>query len=505
MDKKNTMDSIKEFWKSKSTTTKRTMVASSILLVVLIGSLIYLYTKDSYDFLLSTSDSAVSANVISQLKQRNIKYDVKGESIYVSGVNTDALKLELSGEGYLDSTDSNIELFSSPLFISEKQENTLIQKDLENNIKSAIKSYNEIIDANVILTMGSQSSFKNDNVPATAAIQLKLKTTLSNKQVKSIQEFVAAAVPNLSSSDVVITDTNNNLLSSNASNTSIEDNTAYVLQIEDKISSQISELLVSAFPTTGFKVVSRVTVNFDETKIEKETVSSGPDTIVSHETYSETTKGGASNTTAGTESNVPSYETPTTDNGNITEIKSEIINYELNTTKEQTTKQPEITNINVAVIADKSLSAVDTEKIRDLVETASGYNEKRGDKVSIQGFDAETTEEVGEGFIGFVKNNFETISNKLLMLAILIAVVIIALKLLGLFKKEETIVETEGVVTVPTVPTDNINDENSEPIIISKSDSPEMLKKKEILRKEIDDNPQQVASVFKTWLDKENR
>lgn len=505
MDKKNTMDSIKEFWKSKSTTTKRTMVASSILLVVLIGSLIYLYTKDSYDFLLSTSDSAVSANVISQLKQRNIKYDVKGESIYVSGVNTDALKLELSGEGYLDSTDSNIELFSSPLFISEKQENTLIQKDLENNIKSAIKSYNEIIDANVILTMGSQSSFKNDNVPATAAIQLKLKTTLSNKQVKSIQEFVAAAVPNLSSSDVVITDTNNNLLSSNASNTSIEDNTAYVLQIEDKISSQISELLASAFPTTGFKVVSRVTVNFDETKIEKETVSSGPDTIVSHETYSETTKGGASNTTAGTESNVPSYETPTTDNGNITEIKSEIINYELNTTKEQTTKQPEITNINVAVIADKSLSAVDTEKIRDLVETASGYNEKRGDKVSIQGFDAETTEEVGEGFIGFVKNNFETISNKLLMLAILIAVVIIALKLLGLFKKEETIVETEGVVTIPTVPVDNINDENNEPIIISKSDSPEMLKKKEILRKEIDDNPQQVASVFKTWLDKENR
>ena len=26
-----------------------------------------------------------------------------------------------------------------------------------------------------------------------------------------------------------------------------------------------------------------------------------------------------------------------------------------------------------------------------------------------------------------------------------------------------------------------------------------------VLRKEIDDNPQQVASVFKTWLDKENR
>lgn len=508
MDKKNTMDSVKEFWKSKSSTAKRTMIVSSVLLVVLIGSLIHLYTKDSYDFLLSTSDNAVSAKVISQLKERNIKYDVKGESIYVSGVNTDALKLELSGEGYLESTDSNIELFSSPLFISEKQENTLIQKDLENNIKSAIKSYNEIADANVILTMGTQSSFKNDNVPATAAIQLKLKTNLSKKQVKSIQEFVAAAVPNLNSSDVVITDTNNNLLSSNASNNSIEDNTAYVLQLEDKISSQISDLLASAFPTTGFKVVSRVTVNFDETKIEKETVSSGPDTIVSHETHSEVSKGGNKNTTAGTESNVPNYQTPTTNSNASTEIKSEIINYELNTTKEQTTKQPEITNINVAVIADKSLSAVDTEKIRDLVETASGYNERRGDKVSIQGFDAEAAEEVGEGFVGFVKNNFETIANKFLMLAILIAVVIIALRLLSLFKKEETIVDIENISTLPISPIDNDEveaEEESDTIVMSTPDSPEMLKKRELLGKEIDDNPQQVASVFKTWLDKENK
>mgnify|MGYP002514083011 CR=1 FL=1 len=39
-----------------------------------------------------------------------------------------------------------------------------------------------------------------------------------------------------------------------------------------------------------------------------------------------------------------------------------------------------------------------------------------------------------------------------------------ALKLLGLFKKEETIVETEGTVTLPTVPVENITDENNEPI-----------------------------------------
>lgn len=504
MDKNNTMDSVKEFWKSKSATTKRTIVFSAVALIVLLVSLVFLYTKDSYEFLLSTTDKAASANVINVLKEKNIKYDVKGESIYVAGVNPDSLKLELVGDGALDTSNSNLEFFSKPLFVSEKQEETLIQKDLENNISSAIKSYNEVADAKVILTLGKQSSFANDNIPASAAIQLKLKSNLSSKQVKSIQEFVAAAVPNLNSVDVVITDTNNTLLSSGNSDASIEDNTAYTKVFEDKISNQISELLSGAFPTTGFKVVSRVDMNFDQTKIEKETVSSGPDTIVSKETHSEITTNKTGNTTAGTESNVPGYETPNNNGESLTEKKSEMTNYELNKTKEQITKQPEITKINVAVIADKSLSPVDTEKIRELVETASGYKEERGDRVSVQGFDGEIEEQGKAGFTTFVKDNFESLSNKAIMLAILIAVVVIALKLISAFKKEK-IVETE-IVAMPVQGEGDANDdaESLEDLTAKlHQGNPEMAKKREILKKEIEDNPQQVASVFRTWIDKD--
>lgn len=506
MEEKNTIDKIKQFWESKNSATKKGMIFSVALLITLLGALFYLYNRDTYEFLLSTSDSTVSANVINQLKSEGVKYDVKGESIYVSGVNADALKLELSGQGYLDSTSSNIDLFSSPLFISEKQENTLIQKDLESNIAAAIKSYNEVADAKVILTLGQQSSFKNDNVASSAAIQVKLKTNLSSKQVKSIQEFVAAAVPNLSSTDVVITDTNNNLLSSNSDNTSIEDSTAYTKSVEDKISSQVSELLSSAFPNTKFTVISRVDVNFDQTKIEKETVSSGPDTIVSHETHTDKTYESTNGSTAGTESNVPGYETPNNENNILSESTSEIINYELNTTKEQITKQPEITKINVAVTADTALSAVDTEKIRELVETASGYDEKRGDKVSVQSFDTASEEEEKEGFLAFVNNNFDSIANKGLIFIIIIAILIIVLKILSIFKKETVITETT-VVSTPdeetVVLSDSEESENENPEVKIQSKEPEFSKKKEILEKEMEENPQQVATVFKAWLDNE--
>ena len=94
MNKNSIKDRINTYWSSKSTTFKRSVSLSSIALVVLIGVFVYLYSKDSYEFLLSTTDSAVSANVINKLKEDNIKYDVKGNSIYVAGVNPDSLKLE---------------------------------------------------------------------------------------------------------------------------------------------------------------------------------------------------------------------------------------------------------------------------------------------------------------------------------------------------------------------------------------------------------------------------
>ena len=501
MNKNSIKDRINTYWSSKSTTFKRSVSLSSIALVVLIGVFVYLYSKDSYEFLLSTTDNAVSANVINKLKEDNIKYDVKGNSIYVAGVNPDSLKLELSGSGVLSPSDSSLELFSSPLFISEKQEDTLIKKDLESNISSAIKSYNEIEDAKVILTMGKESSFKNDNVPAKAAIQVKLKSKLSKNQVNSIQHFVASAVPNLDKSDVVITDTDNNLLSANSDENSVEDNDAYTKGLEDKISSQIQDLLAVAFPNSKFKVVSRVEVNFDKSKIEKETVQSGPDTVVSKETHSEITSNSTASGQAGVESNVPSYETPVDKENNIKEKKSEVINYELNKVKEQIIKSPEIKKLSVAVISNQAIGAVDTAKIQELVETAALIDEERGDKVSVQGFDTESSDTT-DNSDSIVSKYMPLIIDKSIPVLILIVILIIALKLISTFRekknvKEDSAVKTDDIDPVMTefIPTEEDSTE-TEALTMA-----ENVKKRDILKKEIDENPAQVASVFKAWQD----
>lgn len=515
MDKdknKNVMEKVKTYWIEKDKKFKRNFTISAVLLALAVGTFGYLYSKDSYEFLLSTSDTTMANNVIKKLKDEGIKYKVNGKDIYVANVATDALKLEISGDGTLESPTTEVDWSSTTLFISETQQEKLVQKDLESSLESAIKSYNEIKEAKVLLTLGVQSSFKNENTPSKAAVQLNLKSTLSAKQIDSIQQFVAASVPNLDVADVVITDTNNNLLSG-SSDTTLEDNDAYTKNLEKNISANIQDLLSVAYPDTTFKVVSRVEVNFDSTTIEKQSVSSGPDTIVSQETTSEKRYEDTAGGTAGTNSNVPAYETTPDKNKTVYEKNSEVINYELNKVNEQIIKSPEISKLSVAVTGNKTLTQDEIDKITDLVETAALIDESRGDKVSVQGFEVALAEEKPESFF---KANLETIVDKSILVLILIVILILALKIISLFKKDKVKIEESVIEDSLSEDVENtIGNEQQEQIdpvtgetIISDTNigefamnymTPESKKRRDAIEREISENPGQVANVLKAW------
>lgn len=505
-DKDNALEKVKEYWDSRDSKFKKNAILSSVVLVVALGGFIYLHNKSSYEFLLNTSDTIVSSNVLSQLREKGIDYEVRGQSIYVSNVNTDELKLELSGEGILSSSNSTID-FTEATFYSESQQKTLIKKDLENTLKNTIKNYNEIKDASVIITLGEQSAFKNDNTPSKAAIQLNLASHLSAKQIKSIQALVAAAVPNLSEENVVVTDSNNNLLSSNASNEfDSESNETYKLSLETKISDSIRELLSVAFPGQNYKVVTTMDINFDQTKIEKESVQSGPDTIISQTTTSETTRHETSSGQVGTESNVPDYETPDNKGNIISDKKSETINYELNKVKEQITKSPEIKRLSVSVIVDKALSNEEKQVISELISTAALVDLNRGDVVSVAGVNATAVEENSNStFMDKFGGLINTGIDKLPMILLAIFIMISGSRLISLFlnsKKEEI----EDVIEVDSGNEDNntpetLEDDGSRMTVSNIDLTPQQAKVREFVKTEMEENPQKVASVLQMIKD----
>lgn len=503
LNKDEALNKVKEYWGTRDSKFKRNMFLSIGILIVAIGAFIFLQMKNSYEFLLSTSDATVSSNVLSQLREKNIKYEVRGQSIYVTDVNTDELKLELSGSGILSSNESTID-FTSTTFYSESQQQTLLKKDLENTLKNTIKNYKEVKNASVIITLGEKSAFKNDNTPSTAAIQLDLASNLSAKQVKSIQAFVAASVPNLTEENVVITDSNNNLLSSGKTGEfDVESNETYKLSLETKISDSIKELLSIAFPGQNYKVITNMDINFDQTKIEEEKVTSGPDTIISHSVTEEVVRDESTAGVAGTDSNVPDYETPYQSEGVISSSKSETTNYGVSKVTQQIVKSPEVKRLSVSVIVDKALSDDEKRTISELVSTAALVDIDRGDIVSVAGVSSVQEEEsiqveFMDKFGGVIT---ETISN-LPQIILAIFIVIMIIKIYGDFKanrlkvieveaepKEEVVEEKIVVEDAPGVDSSTLHL------------SAQQIKVRDFVHNEMKENPAKVASILKMIKD----
>lgn len=493
MNFKKMFQRIQSFWKGRDKKSKLIIISTLVCSIICIIIIAYMYLHVKYEFLLSTSDSEVSSKVITELKTENIKYRVSGKNIEIAGANPDEVRLKLSGTGLLSSKDDSVSMFSKPLFIDEFQQKNLEKGVLEQKLESTIKTYNEISDARVQLTIGQQSSFKSENIPSKAGVVLTLKSKLSSKQVFSIQNLIAASVPNLSKENVVITDTDNNLLSGNSSDDGNMDyNSSYEKSMEDKISSQIKDLINGAYKNTNFKVVVRCNVNFDKTKIQKETVNSSPDTVISRQTETDkSANGDTSNSgTAGTTTNVPSYGS-SGNNNSSTDKSSETVNYGLNKTTEETVKQPDISKITVAVTADRSLDQTDIDKITKTVTAAASIDTKRGDMISVVGFPKTPSDNSNN--ISKTQNNFSINKYKtpiILSFAGLLGLIILGLIIKTLKSKEESDYETTNLTDNEfTVPVE------SEEIIKRDTQREKIYN----LGEELENNINDAAELLKEW------
>lgn len=520
MDKlKSIIEKIKKFWNEKNKDAKRNIIISIIVILSAVICIYLVGTHQSEQFLLSSDDQQVLSNVVSELKTKNIKYSVRGKSIYVKYSNIDELRLEIpSSESLSNNSGTSLSLFEKPFtFMSDSQESLIENNYLEEKIANTIKAYSEIKSASVSIAKGNDSPFKDENTKTKVGVVLSLKSPITQKQINSIQSFVAAAVPNTDKDNVVITDTTGKNLTSEEGQ--YDDNSSVVEKnVEDRISEKIKELLSPEYGE-NIRIVTTVHMNFDQTKTHKETVQSGPDTVVSEQITGNGSNEQQASGQAGTASNVPSYQSSSTGSSGSTGSgdKSETINYALNKTIEEIVKQPSITNISVAVTLNKNVDSSEINKIENLISTAALIDEGRGDKVTVESFTPRNTKE--NSLDDSTKNYImDFIANKMVsIIAILLAFIfgIILIKSIkGGNKNMKERIDKNPAVKQTVVPNDNKTDEMIESFVDmeaveKRKKEMEELKKDNDVRLKIkgtmQSNPSAVAGTIKSWINDMNK
>ena len=407
---------------------------------------------------LSTQDSN---SIVRELETANIPYivDDTTNKITVDSKQVGRARMLLAEKGLPDGGSIGYEIFDKDegLSTTRFKQNLNQLRALEGELVRTIATLKPIESARVHLVLPQRELFSRQAQPATASVFLKVQRgqELSAEQIMSIQHLVAAAVPQLDPKRVSIVDQNGNLLASGRG----DDQTLTGQNIE-KMRLGYEQHLISAVEEMVTRIVGfgKVNVNvsaemnFDQVSTNSEVFD--PEGQVARSTQSSSenedeTEADPNNVSV--QNNLPGLpgeETVLGSNKRSSARNEEITNFEISRTVTNHIKEVgAVERLSVAVVVDGSYTkneegeAVyqprteeEMQQITDLVKSAIGYDESRGDSLKVVNMrfaDAEILLEdivSDEVFMGLTKDDIFRISETFILGIVSILVVLLVLR-----------------------------------------------------------------------------
>ena len=385
------------------------------VIVAFIGLIVF-FTMQKSDMttLFASLPESEKAAVIQTLKQNGVDVSLNpttGEVI-VPVAEYHESRMLLAGEGLPSSVPNGYDtLGDMPMGTSRSVEAVKIKQSLEAELSRSINHISGISSARVHLAIPEKTVFAREIAHPSASIFVKLSNgrSLGRQQVQSIVHLVASSVPNLPSENITVVDQFGELLSKpsgDVSATASNEQMSQTMRLGEIYRSRIISLLTPIVGAGNLKAEVNVDMNFTKSEITEESVDPKGNALRSEQTSLDESANPEARGIPGALSNAPPLapdlkkEAPENKGvgANLKQrSQTSVKNYEVSRKVETTTAQyGQITKIKAAVIIRemKSVSPEGTvtfekfsdEKlveIKSLVQEALGFDETRGDSVTV--------------------------------------------------------------------------------------------------------------------------
>jgi flagellar M-ring protein FliF len=383
------------------------VLAALVVMVMLWGS----DEKEKVQVLYSQLNMQDAGAIAAKLKEMKIPYTLKGDgtTILVPAAMVLDARLRLATEGLPQGGGVGYEVFDHRnLGGGTDFENTLNhQRALQGELARTIGRVAAVHSARVHLVIPKKALFREQQEKTTAAVQLTLVPgrRLSAEQIRGITQLIASSVPGLDPQDVVITDDTGQILRKEEhlhAMSQPEAQLAHQRAQESDLERKVQTLLEPAVGKGKVRARVSVTLDFQQLERTEERFDADNPALRSQQRVKE--EGGGSGFSAvgtpGVRPNVPegaSVPPSGTGDKNTSSRQSETINNELSKTITKVVAPTgEIKKLSVAVLVDGTYqvgakgerqyvprSAEELAKYREIVKSAVGYNESRGDRVDV--------------------------------------------------------------------------------------------------------------------------
>jgi flagellar M-ring protein FliF len=252
------------------------MLLVGIALAMAAGVAVMLWWQGPNWSLLYGNLAASDASQVAQsLAASGIKYKINeaNGAIMVPAEKVHEARLQLASQGLPESSSTGVDLISreSGIGTSQFMETARYQYALETELARTISTLRSVEAARVHLAMPQQSAFIRDRRPVTASVLVQLRAggRLEQGQVQAIVHLVASSIPELNAESVTVVDQAGHLLSSNsgAASAAANEQIEAVQRVEESYVQRIEQLLQ---PLMGVgNVRAQVAVDMEATESEQ--------------------------------------------------------------------------------------------------------------------------------------------------------------------------------------------------------------------------------------------
>ena len=408
------MENLTAVWQRQDKRRIAILVAATVAAFLSVLVLTRLATAPSMELLYARLEPAAASEVVASLEARGTSYEVRGDSIFVDGAVRDGLRMQLAGEGLPRMDGTGYELLDglSGFGTTSQMFDAAYWRAREGELTRTILASPGTRMARVHLATADASPFSRDRT-ATASVTMQMTAgAVGDSLARAVQSLVAGAVPNLAPEDVTVVDAaSGRVVGGAAADTEAEARNARMAEMRASV-----ENLLSARVGPGRYVVELAL----ETRKDRETITErklDPDSRVVVSTDTEERSGsesGGAGQGVTVASNLPEGDAAAGSQSESSNAETrERVNYDFSATQRQIERGPgAIERLTVAVMVDGVRSvgadgaaawsprdAAELDVIRELVQSAVGFREERGDQVTVRTmeFEASGAPEVAPG------------------------------------------------------------------------------------------------------------
>ncbi|MCF3095910.1 flagellar M-ring protein FliF [Aeromonas australiensis] len=406
-------------WRTLSRDNKSILVIALLAAVVAGTIVVILWTASkNYVPLYGKQELYDTANIMEMLEKEQVPFRLEKSTgqVLVPENQLAHIRMALAARGVRAAMPSGLEGLNNVtgLGTSEFMEGARYRHALEGELARTIIALNAVRSARVHLAIPKRTLFVGrDEEKPSASVMLDMHPgqSIEAGQVEAIANLVAGSISGMKPGAVTVVDQSGQLLSAELGDKvgfgkqSVQQ-MEYVRKLEQYIRQRANDMLYPMLGSTNFKVQIAADVNFNA--VEETQQQLNPEGVVTRESHkSDKTVDALAMGIPGALSNRPPETSPKNEKGETAQNTDATQQNDSRSERQEVSKQYEnsrtivhtryqqgrLERINVSILLNQQIapeggwSEVQLTQIRQMVERAVGFDEARGDQISLQAFD----------------------------------------------------------------------------------------------------------------------